>query len=211
MLNAIAQGILLGMLLSVFVGPVFFLLIQTSIIKGFKHALIFSLGIVISDTVCILLAYFVAASALNEITTNPYFISGGGVVFILFGIGRFMTHKKGSALSVSGKKGTALFFQGMFFNLINPSVLVFWLGAMVYAMAEFEEYTTMVPAYFVASLCSYFVGDILKIYGASRLKRFLTEKVMKRVDYVVGISFIAFGLMLVYNAFSGDLGGGISQ
>ena len=52
----IKDAILIGFFLAFMVGPVFFMLIQTSILKGFRAAFIFDLGVVLGDAVFILMS-----------------------------------------------------------------------------------------------------------------------------------------------------------
>jgi threonine/homoserine/homoserine lactone efflux protein len=49
MINDILSGIPWGLFLSFMIGPVFFILLETSIIKGFRAALVFDLGVVLGD------------------------------------------------------------------------------------------------------------------------------------------------------------------
>jgi threonine/homoserine/homoserine lactone efflux protein len=58
MLNDIISAIPLGFFLSFMIGPVFFVLLETSVVKGFKAAIIFDLGVVLADIIFILIAYF---------------------------------------------------------------------------------------------------------------------------------------------------------
>ena len=58
MLNDILSAIPWGILLAFTIGPVFFVLLETSITKGFRAALIFDVGVVLGDIVFILIAYF---------------------------------------------------------------------------------------------------------------------------------------------------------
>ena len=57
MINDILAGIPWGIFLSFMIGPVFFILLETSIIKGFRAALVFDLGVVSGDIVFIGIAY----------------------------------------------------------------------------------------------------------------------------------------------------------
>ena len=50
------QAFSIGFLLSVMIGPVFFLLLETSITKGFRSALALDLGVLISDIIYVLIA-----------------------------------------------------------------------------------------------------------------------------------------------------------
>ena len=49
------------------IGPVFFMLIQTSITKGARAAITFDLGVVLSDLCFILIAYYGSRSLLEKI------------------------------------------------------------------------------------------------------------------------------------------------
>ena len=49
MLEDIQAAIPLGFLLSFMIGPVFFVLLETSALRGFRAALIFDLGVIIAD------------------------------------------------------------------------------------------------------------------------------------------------------------------
>ena len=58
MIQDILTAIPLGIFLSFLIGPVFFVLLETSAVKGFRAALVFDLGVVFADIVFILIAYF---------------------------------------------------------------------------------------------------------------------------------------------------------
>ena len=78
----------IGFLLSVMMGPVFFILIETSIRRGFRAAVAFDLGVLFSDAIYILFAkIFIIEVTLIDTTENKtLFAFIGGVLFILYGI-----------------------------------------------------------------------------------------------------------------------------
>ena len=49
MFEDILRGIPFGLLLAFTIGPVFFVLLETSVTKGFKSALIFDLGVMLIE------------------------------------------------------------------------------------------------------------------------------------------------------------------
>ena len=57
MIEDIITGIPLGIFLSFLVGPVFFVLLETSAVKGFRAAFVFDLGVVLADILFIAVAY----------------------------------------------------------------------------------------------------------------------------------------------------------
>ena len=54
MINDIFTGIPWGVLLSFMIGPVFFILIETSILKGFRAAFVFDLGVIVWEQMLVL-------------------------------------------------------------------------------------------------------------------------------------------------------------
>ena len=86
MLEAIVSGVMLGLVLSLLVGPVFFLLIDTSIKKGFKRGVYLSLGVLLSDMFYIAITYFssVAAGVVNNYKWEIGW--AGGLLLMVFGI-----------------------------------------------------------------------------------------------------------------------------
>ena len=74
-------AISLGFFLSFMIGPVFFILIETSITKGIKAALTFDLGVILADVTFILIAYFSSFKLISKIKDDPaLFIFGGGIM-----------------------------------------------------------------------------------------------------------------------------------
>ena len=59
-MSLILNGIIFGFILSFLLGPAFFILIETSIKKGFKAAIFLNLGIILSDAIYLFASIFVA-------------------------------------------------------------------------------------------------------------------------------------------------------
>ena len=87
------KAIPIGFGLAFMIGPVFFMLIQTSILKGARAAIVFDLGVITADVIFILFAYFGSHQFLMKVKDDPnlYFI-GGGILFI-YGLGMFLKRK----------------------------------------------------------------------------------------------------------------------
>ena len=54
MIEDIITGIPLGIFLSFLVGPVFFVLLETSAVKGFRAAFVFDLGVVLAGILVVI-------------------------------------------------------------------------------------------------------------------------------------------------------------
>ena len=94
MINDILAAIPWGILLAFTIGPVFFILLETSITKGFRAAMIFDFGVVFADVVFILIAYFSTNQILEKLKDDPGLFIFGGVVMLSFGIISFIKEKK---------------------------------------------------------------------------------------------------------------------
>ena len=108
MLNAIIQGALLGLVLTVMLGPVFFAHLQTVIYKGYVNGLILLAGIISSDIALIVLSYFGFAQYVTKPENGLLFGIIGGVVLVLFGLYTYRRKVKFSdmrpkALSIKAK------------------------------------------------------------------------------------------------------------
>jgi LPXTG-motif cell wall-anchored protein len=86
----IFQAIGIGFLLSVMVGPVFFVLLETSITKGARSALMLDLGVFISDIIYILCACIFATQIKNFTdnadNNNTLLAVIGGILFLGYGL-----------------------------------------------------------------------------------------------------------------------------
>ena len=86
MLQDVQAAIPLGFLLSVMVGPVFFVLLETSAIKGFRAALVFDLGVIMADILFITIAYFSSFRLLENLSNEPALYVFGGMILLVYGI-----------------------------------------------------------------------------------------------------------------------------
>lgn len=96
MINDILSAIPLGFFLSFMIGPVFFVLLETSVIKGFRAAIIFDLGVVLADIVFIAIAFFSSYRLIQSIKNDPALYIFGGFVMLTYGIISFIQNKKES-------------------------------------------------------------------------------------------------------------------
>ena len=72
MLHLVFNGIIFGVLLSFLIGPVFFVLLETSIKKGLVQAIFLDIGVLLSD-ILYLLASFYVAKEINQIFNSRDF------------------------------------------------------------------------------------------------------------------------------------------
>jgi len=202
MIHEYINAVLLGFGLAFMVGPVFFTLIETSITKGTKAAIIFDLGVVLADVAFILIAYFGSVVVLKKIENDPRLFLIGGLILIVYGL--FIVFYKRTKKIVTDKELVivennnylGLFVKGFFLNFINIGVLAFWLAIVIAAGTNFQMDGSRVFKYFALVIFSYLLTDMVKILASKQLKKKLTPVVLKKMRQALGVFFIIFGVVL---------------
>ncbi len=205
--NDIKDAVLIGFFLSFMIGPVFFMLIQTSILKGARAAIIFDLGVVFGDVVFILIAYYGSKNLLEEIKDDPRLFYIGGIILLVYGIITYVDKSQKSVVQdetlVLPEKTNyvKLFLKGFLLNFINVGVLAFWLGMIVIVGSNLQMNPSKIFNYFTVIVVSYFITDIGKIVLAKQLKKKLTPKIIYKVKRIMGIILMVFGIALMLKGF----------
>lgn len=194
--SAIFEGLMMGLFLSVFIGPVFFLLIDTSINRGVKDAFIMDAGVILSDILWIILLWWGIDNYLGFFLKSPLAMVFAGIIFLLFGASGFMNKKQNDTrLNLSKKK--SLFIQGFVLNSINPSVALFWLATMGFALKQYGQEDDQIVAFFTSIFLTVLLTDILKFFTAKKLSKFLTAKRKSRLSLITSVILMVFGLYMV--------------
>lgn len=198
--EAIIQGVLLGLLLSVLIGPVFFLLIRTSIERGVKAALILDIGVLLGDAFCIWISYI----GLAAVFKNPYYakLLGviGAIILITVGLMPLLRRKvETREIELKLKKDNYFFliFKGFILNITNPFVIFFWVASIGYAVTTFNNDISLTMLYFISCLFSYMVIDIIKIYLAVLIRNRLTTRKIELVNMFASMGVVLLGIVML--------------
>ena len=202
----------LGLLLAFTIGPVFFVLLETAITKGFRAAIAFNSGVVLADTVFILIVYFTTSSLLREIKDDPKLFFAGGLIMIAYGLISFIKLKKDFKKTIDNKENAylqvaekvnyvALFIKGFLLNFINIGVLGFWLGIIIVFGPKLDMNASRILVFFTSIILVYFAIDIFKILIAKKLKNRLTAFHIYKINRAISIILLVFGVFLIFQAF----------
>ena len=203
MLNAILHGFMLGLVLSIMIGPVFFLLLNTSIKKGFKPAVYLAAGVAISDAMYISICFFgnTLIDSLNAHSIQIGWLGGG--LLITFGLIAIFKRTEiiTEEIKLPDDSKTLLIDTGKGFmmNTLNPFVLVFWIGVITAVNAGQFGGKSFSLFFFIAVLITIFSADLLKSFLASRLKKLLTHSVLLWMNRISGSALILYGIKLIYD------------
>ena len=203
----IQAAILPGFILSFMIGPVFFVLLETSALKGFRAAIAFDLGVVFADVLFIFAAYFSSFQLLENLSNQPGLYVFGGTILVVYGLTTILkkTTKNPAIPKETVEKVSkgylGLFVKGFLLNFINIGVLVFWLGVIIVVGPSLENDSNRIFTFFSTVIIAYFVTDIFKILLAKRLKRKLTKERIRLIKKGIGIILILSGLVLMVKGF----------
>jgi threonine/homoserine/homoserine lactone efflux protein len=207
LVRAIAEGIGLGITLAILTGPAFFALLQTSIRNGYKSGIAFAFGVFVSDTTLISLSYLGALNLFSDPKNN--FIIGliGGTIMMMFGVFNiFQKHPlelkqgEGQVEKLLPQKATLPMsaLKGFAINLINPFVIIFWIGVVSVESTRYKFSQVDVFSLFCAALLTVLGTDILKSVGANKITNFLSPKILLWVNRIAGVILIISGLSLIF-------------
>ena len=193
----------LGILLSFSFGPLFFILLETSISKGIKQAFFIDVGVVAADISFFSVAYFGASKLITE-ENQPALFFLGGVLLSSYGVlSFFKTYKKrkkqqkGKVKVIETPNLFSLAIKGYLLNIINVAVLFFWTGVLFVIGPKFEMETGKMWLFFLATVSTYIIVNLCKYYFASKLKTKLTDSILYKMKQVLNLFVFVFGVYLV--------------
>lgn len=205
MFQDVLAAIPMGFFLAFLLGPVFFVLLETAAIKGFRAAIAFDLGVMVADVVFLFIAYLSTSKLLASLKNDPALFIFGGVILATYGLMSFVQTRKAIPLEdetpeVRRLKRSDYFglaAKGFLLNFINIGVLGFWLGLIIVFGPTLDMQTDRITVFFSTVLGTYLVIDIFKILLAKKLNRKLTPNRIYILKKGISILMVIFGIILV--------------
>ena len=204
MIHPLFEGIILGITVSISLGPALVALLQTSIKHGIRTGIFLALGIFLSDLTVVVGAYFGA----TQIVTNPttHFIFGilGGTLMLIFGLVSVLRKvsleeqvEVVTEIRVKRPGPIRYLFKGYFLNIANPFLWAFWLTSVLAITSTYRGDRLSTALFFCGTLGTVLLTDILKTILANKIKVASNPYVKLWVNRIVGIIFILFGLFVI--------------
>ena len=204
-MELILKAVFTGVILSLMIGPAFFLLLETSIKKGVRAALAFDLGILLSDLFYIAIAYIfygeVAKLVSGKHTELLKAISGG--LFIIYGLisifkkAKIQSQEEIDNSSYTSKDYLIQFLKGLMLNLVNPMVIFYWFSVMALGTEHGVDSWIDNLVFIGVLLLTFFSIDVLKIIGAKKLRPFITDPLLRSLNRITGSILLLFGVVLL--------------
>lgn len=207
----VLKGLLLGLILSISLGPIIFAIIKQSLTNGKPSGYAFVAGVSSSDLV-LLFVCNVFTALFDLVLNHKSTIALAGAGFLLL-MGLYTLFFKKLKLENMGENGApkkiyikdlvASYFSGFLMNTLNPSVFLFWFAwtAAINTSAN-DTSNPLQYKFIVFGTCLGFVllSDLLKVYLAGKLRPRLTEKNLLWINRLSGIIILIFSAALLYSA-----------
>ena len=210
MLAPIIKGLLLGLILSISLGPVIFAILKQSITNGRRAGYIFVAGVSTSDIALLLIANIFTSIFLLVLDHKAFIAMAGAGFLLLLGLYTLFFKKikieydeKGEEKVFRKRDYLGIYISGFLMNTINPSVFIFWFAWTAAIGASAAETNNPVQYKFlVFATCLVFLllSDFIKVALASRLRPSLTEKNLIWINRLSAIIILVFSAALFWGA-----------
>ena len=210
--NFVFWAIVFGLFLGVFInmGPAFITLVQTSLDRGFRQAVWFAFGVLLNDamviSLCVLTSFEVTLKSASQVTL---FSIGAGIILLLFGIYTFCRKQKERkeyldertneiVKDMEKKPAWFVYFgKGFLLNILNPFVWLFWFSSVALIAGNTNGHKINTIVFFALVLGVSFTLDILKAWGAAKLKQFFNAQRTTIMNKVAGGLLMGFGIYFI--------------
>jgi len=209
-------AILIGVFLSVVVnmGPAFITLVQTSLHRGFKSAAWFAFGVILNDAMIISLCILTSVQVkMEDSKMDPaLFCIGAGVILMLFGIytyrrkvedrkerDEFIEKRTNEVLKKQEDKPAWFVFlaKGFVLNILNPFVWIFWFSSVAIVAGNMGGSKISTLVFFAVILGTTLVCELLKAWGAAKLKVFFNAERTTLMNKIAGVLLMLCGAYFI--------------
>jgi threonine/homoserine/homoserine lactone efflux protein len=202
MIEAFIQGIWLGLLLSIAVGPILFSIIKQSLNNGTKGGLSFVAGVSASDIMLVLISnvFTQLFAELNQYRTQ---IGIGGCIFLV-SMGLYFVFFKKIKVNEEGKQVLIRFKKsdyvkigasGFLMNTLSPACIIFWITwSTVFITYSINQRIVI----FTTCLTLVLALDIAKVMLAGKIRNRLTPHNIHILNRINGIILMIFGIALIW-------------
>jgi threonine/homoserine/homoserine lactone efflux protein len=198
------NGILMGLALSILVGPLLITIIQTSLEQGARAGLTVCSGIWASDLFFIAATYFGLNYVMAITRWDGFELTVGllgGLVLMAFGAAIFFARTPIETMNLSETirfdSYPNLWMKGFLVNTLNPFTVFFWAGVAGGLLAERQGGALNTWLFYFGIMLVIFTTDSLKVVLAKKVRRLLRPVYVLRVRQVSGFTLFAFGVVLI--------------
>ena len=184
-------AILIGLFLSVVVnmGPAFITLVQTSLHRGARSAGWFAVGVILNDAMIVSLCIL---TSVQVVMRSPFEAAFKGREKII-------EQRTQEIMKERNDKPSWFVFLGKGFvlNILNPFVWIFWFSAVAMVAGNMGGNKLSTLVFFAIILGTTLFLELLKAWGAAKLKKFLNPDRTTLMNKIAGVLLMLCGAYFI--------------
>ena len=205
MFSLLLRGFVLGFAVAASPGPIFFLCLRRTLLRGRLFGLVSGLGVATADGFYAAIASFGVAALVTAIASGhrPLALIGGA---LLVGLGaRILLERRDEQREASATTGTGLawaYLSTLGLTITNPATIIAF-AALAATLGLGVGAGLVKPAVLVVGVV---LGSALwwcvLAAAASLLRARITPAVVRGISALSGVAIVILGMLAIYSAFS---------
>ena len=205
MFSLLLRGFALGFAIAASPGPIFFLCLKRTLLRGRLYGFVSGLGVATADSLYAAIAAFGFAVVINAVAAGrrPFALTGG---VVLIGLGlRILVERRDRPVEAPATSRAGLawaYLSTLGLTITNPATIISF--AALAATLSLGSGTGLArPAVLVGGvLLGSAAWWCALAIGASLLRARLTPAVIRAINTFSGLAIAVLGMLAVYSAFS---------
>ncbi len=188
------KGIATGIILSLPFGPVGLYCMEKTLTEGKKDGFSTALGMVTSDVVYGLIAFFFINQAEEFILRYELFFKGlVGLCLVILGIKKLRTPVVIKKPTKINKYNIQNYFSGFFLSVINVTgiVTIIFIYTLLSVVGDADNYLLLAGGIGTAGIVSWFINVQVLTY----FKRFVTDDLLIKLSKISSFIILTFGII----------------
>ena len=188
------KGIATGIILSLPFGPVGLYCMEKTLTEGKKDGFSTALGMVTSDVVYGLIAFFFINQAEEFILRYELFFKGlVGLCLVILGIKKLRTPVVIKKPTKINKYNIQNYFSGFFLSVINVTgiVTIIFIYTLLSVVGDADNYLLLAGGIGTAGVVSWFINVQVLTY----FKRFVTDDLLIKLSKISSFIILTFGIV----------------
>lgn len=188
------KGIATGIILSLPFGPVGLYCMEKTLTEGKKDGFSTALGMVTSDVVYGLIAFFFINQAEEFILRYELFFKGlVGLCLVILGIKKLRTPVVIKKPTKINKYNIQNYFSGFFLSVINVTgiVTIIFIYTLLSVVGDADNYLLLAGGIGTAGIISWFINVQVLTY----FKRFVTDDLLIKLSKISSFIILTFGII----------------
>ncbi|MCK5463154.1 MAG: hypothetical protein KAI95_09065 [Bacteroidales bacterium] len=191
-------GLIAGILVTIPLGPVNLLIVNTTISKNLKAAMIIASAASVMELLKPILAIYFSWLIIRHIESNMYIQLTVVLAFVLIGL-YFLLKKNTSLEAENNRREMPEFMKGILISFLNIPALPFWIFVIAYCES------TVGFDFSISTVGLFLTGVFLARYGMlwmyARLSQYVCERsslIALWLDRIMAILFFVLALVQVF-------------